>query len=67
MNKIKFPEHSLAEFKECHGKKSATLPKDLWESIAAFSNTHGGTIYLGVADDGKIIGLDNKDLDKLQK
>ncbi len=57
----------MVEFKECRGKKSATLPKDLWISIAAFSNTHGGTIFLGVNDDGKIIGLNNKDLDKLQK
>lgn len=57
----------MIEFKECRGKKSATLPKDLWMSIAAFSNTHGGTIFLGVNDNGEIIGLDNKDLDKLQK
>lgn len=67
MKKIKFPESSMVEFKECRGKKSATLPKDLWVSIAAFSNTHGGIIFLGVNDDGKTIGLDNKDLDKLQK
>lgn len=67
MKKIKFPESSMVEFKECRGKKSATLLKDLWISIAAFSNTHDGTIFLGVNDDGKIIGLDNKTLDKLQK
>lgn len=67
MKKIRSPERSSVEFKECRGKKSATLPDDLWESIAAFSNTHGGTIYLGVNDDGEVIGLDNKDLDKLQK
>lgn len=67
MKKIKFPEHSAAEFKECRGKRTATLPDDLWESIAAFSNTHGGVIYLGINDDGDAIGLDNKELDKLQK
>ncbi|WP_288151800.1 ATP-binding protein [Phocaeicola sartorii] len=67
MKKLKFPERSSVEFKECRGKRSATLPDDLWESIAAFSNTHGGMVYLGVNDDGEIIGLDNKDLDKLQK
>lgn len=67
MKKIKVPERSSVEFKECRGKKSATLPDDLWESVAAFSNTHGGMICLGVNDNGEIIGLDNKNLDKLQK
>lgn len=67
MKRIKTSERSSAEFKECRGRKSATLPDDLWESIAAFSNTHGGIIYLGVNDNGEIIGLDNKGLDKLQK
>lgn len=67
MKKIRSPEHSLVEFKECRGNRTATLPDDLWESIAAFSNTHGGTIYLGVNDNGEVIGLSSKDLDKLQK
>ncbi len=67
MKKIKFPERSSVEFKECRGKKLATLPNDLWQTITAFSNTHGGTIYLGVNDNGEIIGLDNKGLDKLQR
>lgn len=67
MKKIRLPERSSVEFKECCGKRMATLPEDLWESIAAFSNTHGGTIYLGVNDDGEILGFDNKNLDKLQK
>lgn len=67
MKKIKFPECSSVEFKECRGRKSATLPDDLWQAIAAFSNTHGGVIYLGINDDGEVIGLDHKGLDKLQK
>lgn len=67
MKKLKVPENSVTEFKECRGRRSATLPDDLWQSIAAFSNTHGGTIYLGVDDDGKVVGLDYEGLDKLQK
>src|SRR3989344_7571796 len=33
----------------------------------AFANAIGGTIKLGVADDGKIVGIQEKDLDQLQQ
>ena len=67
MHRIKIPEHAENEFKECRGKHSASLPDNLWQSIAAFSNTRGGDIFLGVNDAGEIVGLSNPDLDKLQK
>lgn len=67
MRKIPLSENETTEFKECSGKKRASLPNDLWQSIAAFSNSHRGNIYLGVRDDGKIIGISSTDLDKLQK
>lgn len=33
----------------------------LKKEIVAFANTNGGTIYIGVQDNGEIIGLDNVD------
>jgi ATP-dependent DNA helicase RecG len=34
---------------------------DLKKEIVAFANTNGGTIYVGVQDNGEIVGLDNAD------
>lgn len=34
---------------------------DLKKEIVAFANTNGGMIYIGVQDDGEIVGLDNAD------
>jgi len=34
---------------------------DLKKEIVAFTNTNGGMIYIGVQDDGEIVGLDNAD------
>jgi len=42
------------EFKEAR----SGLPGSLFESICAMLNTDGGLIFLGVADDGTIIGLE---------
>ncbi len=33
------------------------LIKDLDKEIIAFLNAHGGTIYIGVDDDGKVLGI----------
>ena len=32
------------------------------KEIVAFANTHGGTIYIGVEDDGEVCGIDHTDL-----
>lgn len=34
---------------------------DFKKKILAFANTNGGTIYIGVQDNGEIIGLDDVD------
>ena len=43
------------EFKEAKNE----LPKDLFDTICAFLNTDGGTVYLGIKDDGQIVGIDD--------
>lgn len=48
-------ESHLVEFKE-------KLPKDgINKQIIAFANTQGGTIYIGVADDGDVVGIEDVD------
>ncbi len=42
------------EFKEAGGQ----LPRSLFETVCAFLNTDGGTILLGVADDGTVTGIE---------
>ena len=67
MQKLNIYEGETTEFKSCCNTARASLPNDLWKTISAFANTRGGDIYLGVADDGTIIGLDSSQLDALQK
>ena len=35
------------------------LTKDIKKEIVAFANSGGGRIYIGIDDDGNIVGLDN--------
>lgn len=55
-------ENQEVEFKESLPSKTDLISKN----IAAFANTQGGVIILGVRDNGGIVGLD-EDLDKMQK
>lgn len=41
------------------------LPKSLFESICGMLNREGGDIFLGVDDNGTILGLDKAHLDQL--
>ena len=43
------------------------LTKDIKKEIVAFANTNDGTIYIGIDDDGRIVGLTDaeKDLEAL--
>lgn len=47
-------ENAAIEFKEIVAR-----PESLAKEIVAFANTQGGTLLLGVADDGKIIGIND--------
>jgi len=69
---IKKDEAVDREFKESYrlDKKTKEVNKELefacFRSIAAFLNTQGGTLYVGVSDDMELIGL-NDEIRKLHK
>ena len=47
-------------------KKAAwELPRSLFESVCAFLNRDGGTILLGVADDGSVLGVESDAVESL--
>ncbi len=37
------------------------MSDDIYKEVIAFANTNGGTVYIGVDDDGNIVGIDNID------
>ncbi len=39
----------------------AEIVSDICKEIVAFANTQGGTLYIGVRDDGSILGVENMD------
>ena len=41
------------------------LPRSLFESVCAFLNRDGGTILLGVADDGTVLGVESNAVESL--
>ncbi len=43
------------------------IPKSVFETVCAFLNRVGGTMLLGVADSGEIIGIEQKYLQKIKK
>ncbi|MEA3444992.1 MAG: putative DNA binding domain-containing protein [Bacteroidota bacterium] len=56
-------EGRKTEFKKCRNQ----LPNNLFETICAFLNTNGGTVILGVSDDGKVQGIDTEKINKIRK
>lgn len=56
-------EGPTVEFKEAR----TDLPRSLFETICAFLNREGGTILLGVRDDGAVTGVDPDKVGKLTK
>ena len=39
---------------------------DIKKEIIAFANSDGGTLYIGIRDDGEVVGLDDPDGTALQ-
>jgi len=54
-----FIESDLVELK-------SEVVSDICKEVIAFANTKGGTIYIGIQDDGQIIGVENTDRTILQ-
>lgn len=62
-NIIQQGEGLKIEFKEAKD----SVPHSFYETVASFSNTDGGTILLGVEDNGTVVGIDPAAKSKLQK
>ena len=56
-------ENRTVEFK----KSIKEITKDVYETVCSFSNRDGGDIFLGVADDGTVLGVDPSCADKIKK
>ena len=48
---IKTGESDTVEFK-------TSFNKEVIEAIVAFANTNGGSVYVGIKDNGKVVGAD---------
>jgi ATP-dependent DNA helicase RecG len=51
---MRYVESSIIELKR-------ELTSDLKKEVVAFANSDGGTIYIGINDDGSIVGVSNAD------
>lgn len=56
---MRFRETEIVELK-------SIVMDDIKKEIIAFANCDGGTVYVGVADDGKVLGVENADQCALQ-
>jgi hypothetical protein len=69
---IRLGESSAVEFKSTlrwdliQNKINKALEKVIIKTIAGFLNSEGGTLLIGVSDDGNVIGIE-KDLETLKK
>lgn len=48
------------EFKELD-RKTGKIPESVSKEVCAFVNTEGGELYIGVANDGSVVGITNVD------
>lgn len=56
-------ENRTIEFK----KSTNDITKDVYETVCSFSNRDGGHIFLGVKDDGTVLGIAPEYIDKIKK
>lgn len=54
-------ENMTLEFKSTLDEGGGLEKNRFLQSVVAFANTRGGTILLGVANDGQVLGLDSND------
>lgn len=51
---MKFMESETVELK-------MEVVGDICKEVVAFANSHGGTLYIGIADDGTVVGVEDAD------
>ena len=56
-------ENNTVEFK----KSTTEITKDVYDSVCSFSNRDGGHIFLGVKDNGTILGIQPDCVDQMKK
>ena len=56
-------ENNNVEFK----KSTTAITKDVYETVCSFSNRGGGHIFLGVKDNGTILGIQKDCIDNIKK
>jgi len=60
---IMYGEGTTCKFKMAKNR----LPSNLFETICVMLNRNGGNIFLGIKDDGEIVGIDNESIRLLRK
>lgn len=53
---LELGENVAVEFKRCRNG----IGSDTYESVCSFLNRFGGDIFLGIEDDGNVIGIPEK-------
>ena len=56
-------ESYMVEFK----KSTSDITKDVYNSVCAFSNRDGGHIFLGINDNGQILGIQPDRIEQMKK
>ena len=60
---LKEGEGLKVEFKKCRN----SINKDVYDTVCAFLNRHGGVILLGVEDNGAVTGIDENHIEQIKK
>lgn len=63
LKQVEQGEGLALEFKTCR----TALNRDVYESVCAFLNRHGGTVLLGVRDSGEVQGVDPDAVESIRK